>query len=119
MTLKNARANAMNASISEELGSSDSDIHKGKKVACMTFLATIQGSSDSGSTEIDGKSYVEDSDEGLVKSCNHHVAHDTLVRNCTNARKKCKELLKQLTKAEEENISLQNLLDSACQTESL
>ena len=39
--LKNARANAMNASMSDESESSDFDDHKGKKVACMAFPATI------------------------------------------------------------------------------
>lgn len=52
-----------------------------------------------------------------MKSPNHIVSHYTLVRNCTYARKKCKELLKQLAKVEEENISLQNLLESASKTE--
>jgi hypothetical protein len=48
-----------------------------------------------------------------VKSRNHHVSHDPLVRNFTNDRKKCKDRLKKLVAAEEENLSLQNLLDSA------
>jgi hypothetical protein len=114
--LKNARANFMNASMSDESMSSDFDVQKGKKVAYMAFPTTIQGSIDYGSAEIDGESYKEDSDEGSVKSRNHHVSNDTLIKN-GDVRKKCKEILKQLTEAKEENRSLQNLLDSAYKTE--
>ncbi|XP_059451074.1 uncharacterized protein LOC132181859 [Corylus avellana] len=106
--LKNAKENAMNASLSGELKSNDSDDKKGKKVVCMAFPATIQGSSDSVSAEIDGNAYEEILDEGSVKSCSHIVSHDTLVRNFTDARKKCKELLKQLA---DENQFLRNKMD--------
>ena len=95
----------MNASLSNESKSNDSNDQKGKKVACMAFPTTIQGSSDSISTGTDGNAYKKNLDEGSVKNHNHIVSYNTLVKNCIDVRKKCKDLLKQLPAAEEENIS--------------
>ena len=86
-------------------------------MACLAFTATIQGSSDYVLAKIDSESYEENSYEGLVKSRNCDVSHDTLVRNWTNARKKCKELLVKLTTTKEEKISLQNQFNSAYEHE--
>ena len=84
----------MNASLSDELESNDSDDKKRKKVVYIAFPATIKGSNDPTSVGVDGESYEEDSDEGSMKRSNHLVSHDTLVKNYTNSRKKCKDLMK-------------------------
>lgn len=107
----------MNISLSDESYSNDSNDQNGKKVACIAFLATIQGSSGFRSAEIDGNSYEEDLVEGSVKGYSHIVSYDILVRNCIDARKKCKELQKQLATTEAQNIFLQNLLDLTYKSE--
>ena len=84
--MKNAKENTMNASLRDELESNEFNDQKGKKVIFMAFPPTIQGSSDSPTARVDAESYEKNSNEGLVRSCSQIVSHDTLVRNCANAR---------------------------------
>ena len=105
----------MNALLSDESESNNLTDTKGNNVVYMAFFATI-GNNDEASglgTLVEGEYCNDSSHEKSGDNKNLKMAYNRLYKDCVDAKKRCKKLLKRLTTTKDEKTSLLELLDAA------